>query len=178
MPGTMIGFGHGYQVIEEKASEERRALDLYRRLRGQALWGRLWSALTGRSGRLHTLAAVEAACTIVDCRDAGVCTVPINRIRGSNCNRSCDYDACFRPLHCHDQERWLNVAASRLRGVKLPPVDLVEVAGVFFVMDGHHRISVARALGEAEVQASVSIWQVSGPLPWEKPQKAILSPAY
>jgi hypothetical protein len=165
MSATVIGFGHSYQIIEEKVPEERIALDLYRRLRGQALWGRLWSALTGRDGRLYTLAAVEAACTIVDCRDAGACTVPINRIRGSNCNRSCDYDACFRPLRCHDQERWLSVAAARLRGAKLPPVDLVDVAGVYFVMDGHHRISVAKVLGEVDIQANVTTWQVTGSLP-------------
>lgn len=176
MPGTVIGFGHSYRILDEKASEERTALDLYRRLRSQAFWGSLWSVLTGRGGRLIALKAVEAACTVVDCRDVGACNVPIDRIRGSNGSRCCDYDAWFRPLHCHDQERWLSVAAARLRGGKLPPVDLIEVAGVYFVMDGHHRISVARALGEIEIQASVTTWQVTGPLPWENPQKPSPSP--
>jgi hypothetical protein len=168
MSGTVIGFGHYYRIIEERVPEERVALDLYRRLRGQALWGRLWSGLSGRNGRLLTLAEVEASGVVVDCRQVGTCRVPISQIRGSNCNRCCDFDVNFRPLHSHEKERWLGVAAARLRGVKLPPVDLIEVAGVYFVVDGHHRISVARALGVVEVQASVTSWQVAGPLPWEK----------
>jgi hypothetical protein len=162
MPGTVIGFGHRYLVFDEKVQEEQIALDLYRGLRGQALWGRLWSALTGRSGRLLTLAAVEAGCTVVDCHDAGTCAVPIDRIRGSNRNRCCDFDACFRPLQTHDQERWLSVAVARLRGAKLPPVELIEVEGDYFVVDGHHRISVARALGDVAIRANVTTWQVAG----------------
>jgi uncharacterized ParB-like nuclease family protein len=60
------------------------------------------------------------------------------------------------------------VAAVRLHGTRLPPVELIEVAGIYFVVDGHHRISVARALGESEIRAKVTSWQVSGSLPWEK----------
>jgi hypothetical protein len=44
---------------------------------------------------------------------------------------------------------------------------LVQVGKVYFVRDGHHRISVARALGQLDIEAEVTIWQVSGPLPWE-----------
>jgi hypothetical protein len=35
------------------------------------------------------------------------------------------------------------------------------------VRDGHHRISVARALGQRDIEAEVTVWQVTGPLPWE-----------
>ena len=52
--------------------------------------------------------------------------------------------------------------------VPLPPVSLVQVGGCYFVEDGHHRISVARALGETVIDAEVTVWDVSGPLPWEK----------
>jgi hypothetical protein len=50
----------------------------------------------------------------------------------------------------------------------MPPVELIQVRDVYFVQDGHHRISVARALGELDIEAKVTIWQVSGPLPWER----------
>jgi hypothetical protein len=163
MAGTVSVIGHRYLWIDEKVREEQRAADLFRHIRNQALLKRLWSALTGRSGRLLPLASVEATCTVVECCDAGTRTVPIDRIRGSS-NRCCDFDAGFRPLHSHDQARWLRVAAARLRGAKLPPVELIELAGIYFVVDGHHRISVARALGEAEIRARVTTWQVAGPL--------------
>lgn len=168
MSGTVSVIGHRYLWIDEKVQEEQRASDLYGRLRGQALRRRLWSALTGRRGRLLDLASVETACTVVDCHDAGTQTVPISRIRGSNSHRCCDFDAGFCPLHSHEQARWLRLAAARLRGAKLPPVELIEIAGIYFVVDGHHRISVARALGEAVIRARVTTWQVAGPLPWEK----------
>jgi hypothetical protein len=44
---------------------------------------------------------------------------------------------------------------------------LVQVGDVYFVCDGHHRISVARAMGQQDIEAKVMVWQVTGPLPWE-----------
>ena len=166
MVATVGVVGHRYLWIGEQAQEDRDASELYRRVRSQALWSRLSSALTGRPRHLLNLASVEASCTVADCRDAGTRTVPINLIRGSS-NRCCDFDANFRPLHSHGQVRWLGLAAARQRGAKLPPVNLIEAAGVYFVVDGHHRISVARALGETAIQARVTTWQPAGPSAWE-----------
>jgi hypothetical protein len=165
--GATVGVvGHRYLWIGEQAQEDRDASELYRRVRGQALWSRLSSALTGRKPHLLSLAAVEANCSVADFHDAGTRTVAIHLIRGS-ANRCCNFDANFRPLHSHGQARWLGLAAARQRGVKLPPVELIEAAGVYFVVDGHHRVSVARALGETAIQAKVTTWQVAGPFAWE-----------
>ena len=159
---------HRYVWIDEKAQQEQRASDLFCHLRNEATWRGLWSTLTGRTGDLITLASVEACCAVVDSRYDGARTVPISRIRGSSSSRCCDFDAGFRPLDSCDQARWLRLAAARLRGATLPPVELIQVDGYYFVVDGHHRISVARALGERETQATVTTWQVAGPLPWKK----------
>jgi hypothetical protein len=43
--------------------------------------------------------------------------------------------------------------------VGLPPVELVQVGETYFVRDGHHRVSVARAMGEGFVEAEVTVWQ-------------------
>jgi hypothetical protein len=59
------------------------------------------------------------------------------------------------------------VAAARRRGKSLPPVDLIQVGDAYFVRDGHHRISVARALGQQDIEAKVIVWQVTGSLTWE-----------
>jgi len=37
--------------------------------------------------------------------------------------------------------------------VELPPIDLIRVGDIYFVRDGHHRISVVRALGLQEIAA-------------------------
>jgi hypothetical protein len=42
------------------------------------------------------------------------------------------------------------------RGVAMPPVDLYRVGEVYFVKDGHHRVSVSRALGYHEIDAHVT----------------------
>ena len=70
-------------------------------------------------------------------------------------------------MHDRCRERWLRIATARWRGMPLPPVDLVQVRDCYFVQDGHHRISVARALGQTNIEARVTVWHVSGPLPWE-----------
>jgi hypothetical protein len=67
--------------------------------------------------------------------------------------------------------RWLRVAAARDQGKVLPPVVLVQVGDVYFVRDGHHRISVARALGQLDIEAEATVWHVSGPLPWDAPEQ-------
>jgi hypothetical protein len=41
----------------------------------------------------------------------------------------------------------------------LPPVDLIELGDVYFVNDGHHRISVAKMLGQREIEAQVTVWR-------------------
>jgi hypothetical protein len=59
------------------------------------------------------------------------------------------------------------VAEAMYMGVPLPPVHLIQVGDVYFVRDGHHRISVAKALGQTQIEANVTVWNVAGALPWE-----------
>jgi hypothetical protein len=125
----------------------------------------------GRNDGLIALSEIEARCTIHDRCYAGLQTVGLRQIRGS-VGRCGDFDADFRPLRSHNRDRWLNVAAVRLTGGTLPPVALVEIGGVYFVQDGHHRISVAQALGQDAIDAAVTSWQVTGPLPWETSGRA------
>ncbi|MFN2186580.1 MAG: hypothetical protein ACK2UU_21575, partial [Anaerolineae bacterium] len=68
--------------------------------------------------------------------------------------------------------RWLSIARARQQGKDLPPVVLIRVGDVYFVRDGHHRISVAQALGQLDVEARVTVWQVTGPLPWDEPEQS------
>jgi len=142
------------------------ASNLYRRARGQVWLSRVWSVLCGRSCRLLSLATVEATCRIRPSHQAGAHTVPIHQIRGSE-NRCHDFDSAFLPLRSHNRQRWPNIAAARQLGVMLPAVELIQVGDVYFVRDGHHRISVAQALGQEYIDAVVMIWQVAGVLPWE-----------
>jgi hypothetical protein len=52
--------------------------------------------------------------------------------------------------------RWEQIATAIRRGEPMPPVDLVRIGEIYFVRDGHHRVSVARALGWSDIDAYVT----------------------
>jgi hypothetical protein len=144
---------------------------LYARARRRGQWGQLRASLTGRPRELLALGEVRTACSVRAQSKGEIRMVCIAQIRGSE-NRSADFDYDFNPLGEHNRERWLSIAEARERGKALPPVALIQVGDLFFVQDGHHRISVARALGQQAIEARVVVWQVAGTLPWEVPPQA------
>lgn len=144
------------------------ARQLYERA---CLWGRLsrvWGRLIRRERALLDLATIAAACNVHTRHYLGRQTVLIRQICGTE-GRSADFDALFYPRHEHNQGRWIGLAAARIIGLSLPPVELIQVGDSYFVRDGHHRISVARALGEQYIEAEVTVWQVREPLPGKQP---------
>jgi hypothetical protein len=84
----------------------------------------------------------------------GVKEVPIEAIRGTE-EQAPAFDRNFHPIGERPRQRWVNIAEARLRGTPMPPVQLTEKNGRYYVRDGHHRISVAHALGEAFIEAEV-----------------------
>jgi hypothetical protein len=89
----------------------------------------------------------------------GVHSVSVEQIRGSE-GRKNDFDRFFNPIHERTRSRWMSVARARLAGKELPPVELIQVGDEYFVRDGHHRISVARALGERYLDARITKFEV------------------
>lgn len=88
-------------------------------------------------------------------RSAGLQVVPLDQIVGS-VDRGRDFDRRFRPTSGRSRGRWEQIAAAARRGEAFPPVDLVKVGQLYFVRDGHHRVSVARALGRTDIDAYVT----------------------
>jgi hypothetical protein len=85
-------------------------------------------------------------------------SVPVRHIRGSE-SRAQDFDANFNPAQKKNRERWINIAQIILMGGYLPAIDLVKVGDTYFVRDGHHRVSVARAVGQHYIDAVVTVLQ-------------------
>ena len=139
---------------------------LYALARKRARQGQFWSSFTGRSRALLSLNQMKTVCTVEAECDGGIRAVPISQIRGSQ-GRSRYFDRDFNPLYDEARGRWLSIARARQQGKHLPPVVLVQVRESYFVLDGHHRISVARALGQIDIEARVTVWQVAGSVPWE-----------
>jgi hypothetical protein len=142
------------------------ALGLFNGARRNSLVERAFHTLRGRTWRLLDLNAIPPGQIRGRCY-GGIHCVNIGQICGSM-GRTGDFDHDFHPLSDRLRDRWLSVAMARCQGIALPAVKLVQVRDCYFVEDGHHRLSVARAMGESAVDAEVTIWEVSGPLPWEQ----------
>ncbi len=145
---------------DDKAAHTYHAHDLFAQLYGQARLHALGAVLRARPAKLTPLARVLQNRTVVSRRYAGVSLVALDAIRGSE-NRSADFDASFRPRRRHMAQRWIRVAAAWMAGVVFAPVELIQVDDDYFVRDGHHRISVARAFGQHAIEAEITVWEVS-----------------
>ena len=125
--------------------------------------------LTGRTtGLLELSQLVETSATSA-IADGGTSTLPISRIWGTE-GRGGYFDRDFRPLHEQARSRWLSIVRAVREGKRLPPVLLTQVADCYSVSDGHHRISVARAMGQRDIEARITILQLSAPLPLRAPE--------
>jgi hypothetical protein len=93
----------------------------------------------------------------------GMQTVPIKNIVGS-VNRYRDFDRAFLPAQTFTADRWLKINRAFYQEVSLPPVMLYKVGEVYFVLDGNHRVSVAREKGQEYIEAEVRECAVRVPL--------------
>jgi hypothetical protein len=71
-------------------------------------------------------------------------------------DRQREFDRRFRPTSTRVRTRWERIAAAQRRGEAMPPIDVYRIGDVHFVKDGHHRVSVARALGYRDINAYVT----------------------
>ncbi|RPI33501.1 MAG: hypothetical protein EHM70_05820 [Chloroflexota bacterium] len=136
----------------------QRAIHLFNHLRWHACIDMVKAALSGHKQTLMDLGDIPSD-QIVSRHYQGLREVSIDSIRGSM-GRCVDFDRHFRPLHDRMRDRWTSVAMARWQDVPLAAVQLIQVGDSYFVQDGHHRISIARALGQITIDAEVTTWDV------------------
>jgi nucleotide-binding universal stress UspA family protein len=104
--------------------------------------------------------------------------IPLDAIVGS-VGRYNDFTRSFLPRQDSDQERWARVHVAATGLVGLPPIDVYQIGEVYFVLDGNHRVSVARQLGATHIQAYVTEVRTRVPLsPDVQPDDLILKAEY
>lgn len=84
----------------------------------------------------------------------GVRAVPVSKIVGS-VGRHGDFDRAFLPSKGYLGERWKRIDRMMRRSGGLPPVSLYKIGEDYFVLDGNHRVSVARYHGVGRIDAQV-----------------------
>lgn len=131
----------------------REGMD-YRRARLRAFFSGILAAISGHPRQLLAFDDVREKLHLGGPVYRGVQTVPLAKIVGS-VDRYRDFDRAFMPTQSHTEDRWRRVNRAWYQDLSLPPVVLYKVGDVYFVVDGHHRVSVARDKGQEFVDAEV-----------------------
>ena len=128
------------------------------RARRRAALGAMVARLRGEPDDVRLVLPYEevvAALGYVSEHAAGKAVVPLDAIVGT-VDRGRDFDRSFRPTSGRVRSRWEHIATAMRRGEAMPPVELIRIGQIYFVRDGHHRVSVARALGHTDIDATVT----------------------
>lgn len=131
-----------------------RAAEKFDAAQRRAFMQHVLALLTGRSDELLSLDEVRRLLRARQQRDEGTRMIAVDRIVGSE-GRYQDFTRTFLPREGADRSRWmwLDRAVNVLEN--LPPIEVYQVGEVYFVRDGHHRVSVARANDIPEIEARV-----------------------
>lgn len=125
---------------------------LFNRAKKRGMWRRFRAWLSRRSVQLQHCPAIGRQTTKQ--AGCGVQYVALDQIIGSE-GRCRDFDNQFWPRTEHSRDRWVSIAIAMGTGKPLPPVQLIQVANGYVVRDGNHRLSVARAFGQAVIEAEI-----------------------
>ncbi len=136
--------------------------------------------LTGKSNELFSYDDVAKKLKLQARSDRGIHEIPIHAIVGS-VGRYTDFTRTFLPRHANDRERWARVKAVMLdpTGTGMDPIEVYKVGDVYFVLDGNHRVSIARQEGFKFIEAHVIEVQTEIPItPDLNPDDLIIKAEY
>ena len=123
-------------------------------LHRRAFWKKFLGKLRHHQHRLLPLAPWREIADTSEEVYRGIQTVPIEKIVGTE-DRFADFDREFLPLNKQNRQRWARIHLLYQSGAPLPPVSLIKMGDFYFVRDGHHRISVAKATQAQYIDAEV-----------------------
>ncbi len=126
----------------------------FTKARNKALFNEIQHLLVPEETKMISLHAVRKALKPESESYLGMKVIPVNKIVGSE-GRYKDFDNQFFPKRSVERERWEHVDEALIKDVVLPPIKVYELGGLYFVRDGNHRVSVARAKGVEFIDAEV-----------------------
>ena len=138
------------------ASSTYAARERFEQATRRALVEQLLAMITGQQADLMSFDEVQRILRAhQQIAIRGTHMIPLDRIVGS-VGRYRDFTRSFLPRAGTDRERWIRIDAAMDRMESLPPIEVYKVGDVYFVKDGNHRVSVARANGLQEIEAYVT----------------------
>jgi len=140
----------------------QQSISLFNRSRFQGKVWRFWQRI--RNHPIHILSLSDLK--LGNSFEKGFDCVSIDQIVGS-VSRCEDFDAHFAPIKERSNQRWARIARLFFLGEAIEAVELIQVSDRYFVLDGHHRISVAKALGRKFIDSHVTVLQFQEQISWQ-----------
>jgi hypothetical protein len=146
--------------------ETLRAHEDFDSARFKAFRRAIRATLTRRSRRLLSLDRVLEAAGLEGRAFGGVREIPLDKVVGSAVAeaKAADFDPGFLPVNRRLRDRWTRIYTAMVEGDELPPIDVYKLDDNYYVIDGHHRVSVARNLGRDVINARVVEVRTRAPL--------------
>jgi nucleotide-binding universal stress UspA family protein len=134
--------------------------------------------LTGKSTDLLSYEEVRRRLKAESTSRRTLKDIPLDAIVGS-VGRYDDFTRSFHPLQDSDQNRWARIETKMVDLTGLPPIEVYQLGEAYFVIDGNHRVSVAREMEASHIEAYVTEVQSKVPLtPDVNPDDIILKERY
>lgn len=154
----------------------RVALDDFRMARRRAALKNVFARISGRKESEELLSFEEAHKILKGSERVyrGTQEIPVDAIIGS-VGRYTDFTRGFLPKRTSDAERWAKVKVKMFHGGGVPPIEVFQIGEAYFVLDGNHRVSIARQTGQKTIPANITEIETKVPLtPDDKPDDLIV----
>lgn len=158
-------------------SDYRRALvaSQFHRAHRRAAMEILLSRLSGQPVDLLSFNDVIGKLGNVGQSHIGIRQIPLDAIVGS-VGRYQDFTRTFLPRLQNDEDRWVSVGSAAPTVADLPPIEVYKIGDSYFVLDGNHRVSLARMQELPEIDANVIEVRTRVPMPpGAKPDDLIIA---
>ncbi len=135
-------------IIAEAQSEFENA-------RFHVLFNNLKSYISGKENKLLSFEEISKSLNLHNQKYLGIRTVDVDDIVGS-IDRYKDFDRHFLPIKPNLEHRWSNIYSAYKKNIDLPLIKLYKIGSIYFVLDGNHRVSVAKRMGIKYIDADVT----------------------
>ena len=139
------------------------ALEDFHQARRQAAMQQLLARFTGESTELLSYDDIRKKLKVTNLRERGLEDIPVDKIIGS-VGRYKDFTRSFLPKSDTSEERWARVKAAVSDMTGVPPIEVYQLGDAYFVIDGNHRVSIARQLDMPTISAYVTEVKTRVPL--------------
>ncbi|MDX1524375.1 MAG: ParB N-terminal domain-containing protein, partial [Anaerolineae bacterium] len=164
--------------IDKTSPAFLEALQDFRRARQWAVVEDILAYLTGKSDDLLDYEEVYEKLKAGKSVERGLQKIPLKAIVGS-VGRYADFTRSFLPRSKSDAARWAEVKTAITEKGQIPPIIVFQVDQVYFVLDGNHRVSIARQRGDTHIPAYVTEIETEVPLePDVQPDELIIKAGY